>query len=203
MRRHVKLLVSTLFLLAPLSAVAAPEVGKPAPDFSTTAVDGAKIKPADFLGKVVVIEWNNPGCPFVKKFYEVGEMQKLQAYATGKNVVWLTVNSSAAGREGNLSVDQAKDYIKSSKIASSHYILDPEGKIGKLYDAKTTPHMFVIDAKGNIAYMGAIDDKPDTNSASIKDSKNYVRAALDNILAGKAVEVASTQSYGCSVKYAD
>ncbi len=203
MRRHLHVLLSTLFLLMPMAANAAPELGKPAPDFTATAVDGATVKPSDFAGKVVVVEWNNPGCPFVKKHYDTGSMQKLQSYATKKGVVWLTVNSGAPDRQGNMTTEQAKEFITAQKLASTHYILDPEGSIGKLYGAKSTPHMFVIDKKGNIAYMGAIDDKPTTDPESLKGAKNYVKAAVDSLLAGKSVETASTQAYGCSVKYAD
>jgi peroxiredoxin len=203
MRRPITLLLSTLLLLAPVAASALPELGKPAPDFTTTAVDGAQVKPSAFLGKVVVLEWTNPGCPFVEKHYRSNNMQKLQAYAVDKGVVWLSVNSSGPNREGNMLTDQAKEYVIAAKVASSHYILDPEGKIGKLYGAKSTPHMFVIDAKGNMAYMGAIDDKPTTTPESVMGAKNYVKLAIDSLLAGKPVETASIQAYGCSVKYAD
>jgi peroxiredoxin len=201
--RPLHFALSALLLLAPAGAFALPEVGKPAPEFTATAVDGAAVKPADFAGKIVVMEWNNPGCPFVHKHYDSSNMQKLQAYAAGKGVVWLTVNSSGPDRQGNMTVDQAKDYIAKQKMTVTHYILDPEGKIGRLYGAKSTPHMFVIDAKGNIAYMGAIDDQPSPALSTIEGANNYVRTALDNLLAGKPVQNASTQAYGCSVKYAD
>src|SRR5271156_4983868 len=167
MRHRLHIILSTLFLIIPLSANAAPEIGKPAPDFTATAVDGATVKPSDYVGKVVVLEWNNPGCPFVHKHYDGGNMQKLQAYAADKGVVWLTVNSSAPGKQGHMDNALAKDYIDKDNLASAHYILDPEGKIGRMYGAKTTPHMFVIDAKGNIAYMGAIDDQPTPDASTI------------------------------------
>ncbi len=186
-----------------MNAEAAPAIGKPAPDFTATAVDGDSVTLSEYKGKIVVLEWNNPGCPFVHKHYDSGNMQKLQSYAVGKGVVWLTINSSASGKQGHMDNALAKDYIDKEKLTATHYILDPAGKIGKLYGAKTTPHMFVIDAKGNVAYMGAIDDNPTPDPAAVKDAKNYVRAAIDDLLAGKPVAVASTQSYGCSVKYAD
>src|SRR5271170_5328162 len=121
MRRHLQIILSTLFLLIPLSANAAPEIGKPAPDFTATAVDGATVKPSDYVGKIIVLEWNNPGCPFVHKHYDSGSMQKLQTYAAKKGVVWLTVNSGAPGKEGNMSVDEAKAYITDQKLAATHY----------------------------------------------------------------------------------
>ncbi len=201
--RYLKLALTALVMLAPMSAHAAAEIGKPAPDFTATAIDGATVKPSDFAGKVVVLEWNNPGCPFVHKHYDGGAMQKLQSYATGKGVVWLTVNSSGADREGSMSNDDAKTFFKAQHLASTHYILDPEGTIGKAYGAKSTPHMFVIDAKGNIAYMGAIDNKPTPDPASLEGARNYVREAVDALTAGKTVATASTQSYGCSVKYSE
>ena len=201
--RPLSILASALLFLAPVSAHAAVEIGKPAPVFTATAVDGATVKPSDYLGKIVVVEWNNPGCPFVHKHYDGGSMQALQSYATGKGVVWLAINSGAPGREGNMTNDEAKAFITGHKLAVTHYILDPEGNIGKLWGAKSTPHMFVIDAKGNIAYMGAIDDQPTPDPKSLKGAKNYVRNAVDALLAGKPVETASTQAYGCSVKYAE
>jgi len=203
MRLSIPFVLSSLLLLMPATAMAAAEVGKPAPAFKAKAVDGAEVSSEALKGKIVVLEWNNPGCPFVKKHYDGNNMQKLQGYAHNKGVIWLTVNSSAAGKQGNMTTEQAKELIASKKISSAHYILDADGTIGNLYGAKSTPHMFVIDKKGDIAYMGAIDDHADTDQASIKDSKNYVKLAIDNLLGGKPIETASTQAYGCSVKYAD
>jgi peroxiredoxin len=204
------MLYSSLAFLAfiPLSLVAmkaeaSPAVGKPAPDFTSDAVDGSKVTLSGYKGKVVVLEWNNPGCPFVHKHYDSGNMQQLQSWATGKGVVWLTINSSAPGREGHMDTKLAKDYIARDKLAATHYVIDEKGTIGHLYDAKTTPHMFVVDTKGNIAYMGAIDDKPTPSRSSIEGADNYVKDAVNELLAGKPVAVASTQSYGCSVKYGD
>jgi peroxiredoxin len=197
------LVLSYTLLLFPVCAQAAPEIGKPAPDFTATAVDGATVKPSDYPGKIVVMEWNNPLCPFVRKHYDSGSMQKLQAYAREQNVVWLAVNSGGPGKQGNMDTQQAKDYIAHNHLTVTHYILDPKGAIGRLYGAKATPHMFIIDTRGNIAYMGAIDDRPTPDPASLSDANNYVRAAVDSLGAGKSVAVASTQAYGCSVKYGD
>lgn len=199
----MKRLLCLLMLAMPCSAFAAADIGKPAPDFTAAAIDDSLIHLADLKGKIVVLEWNNPGCPFVHKHYDSGNMQKLQAYAKSKGVVWLTVNSGAQGREGNMDTTQAKAYVAENKAVPTHYILDPEGEIGHLYGAKATPHMFVIDAKGTVAYAGAIDDKPTPDPTSLLGAHNYVRAAIDQLLAGKPVATSSTQAYGCSVKYSD
>jgi peroxiredoxin len=203
MRTTLTALFASLALLCtPLAAQALPELGKPAPAFSFKDINGKPVSSADLKGKTVVLEWTNPTCPFVEKHYGSQSMQKLQAYATGKKkVVWLTINSGAEGKFGTLSPDQARDYIKANNLSSTHYLLDPEGVLGKQYGAKTTPHMFVIDPKGNIAYMGAIDSKPSPDQETLKSATNYVRDAVDAIAAGKPVKMASTQSYGCSVKY--
>ena len=196
-------LITSAFLLLPLTAHAAPEIGKPAPEFTASAVDGATVSPSFYKGKIVVLEWTNPDCPFVHKHYDTENMQKLQRYAADKGVVWIAINSGGKGKEGSLDIQQARDYISSNHVGVTHYILDPTGTIGKLYGAKTTPHMFVIDASGNVTYMGAIDDKPTPDPTAVTTANNYVRAAIDSLLAGKPVAVASTQSYGCSVKYGD
>lgn len=200
-------LISTVASLAlsmlPLAAHAAPEIGKPAPDFTGTSIEGKTVKLSEHKGKVVVLEWHNPGCPFVKKHYDGGNMQKLQGYAKGKDVVWMTINSGAEGKQGNMTAAQAKEMFEVNKLASSHYILDPEGTIGKLYEAKTTPHMFVVDAKGNLVYMGAIDSNSSADPKTIEGATNYVRAALDAIATGKTPKVTTSTAYGCSVKYAD
>lgn len=185
------------------AAQAMPSVGQPAPDFTANDINGKEVKLSSLNGKIVVLEWNNPGCPFVKKFYNSGEMQKLQAEIKSKGVTWISVNSGAVGKQGNMTAEEAQKYVSENKAVPDHYITDPEGAIGTLYAAKTTPHMFVIDSKGMIAYMGAIDDKPSTDSNDIAGAKNYVRAAVDSLIAGKPVEMASTQAYGCNVKYKD
>lgn len=182
-------------------AFALPEAGKPAPDFTAVDQDGKTVKLSDFKGKIVVLEWNNPECPFVKKHYDSGNMQQLQAYARTHKAVWLTINSSATGRQGNLTGEQVKTLLKEKQMTVDHYLIDAEGALGNLYGAKTTPHMFVIGANGNLAYMGAIDDKASTDLKDIATAKNYVRSALDSLASGKPIELASTEAYGCSVKY--
>jgi hypothetical protein len=188
-------------VLMTASAYAAPEIGKPAPDFSAVDSNGKSVKLSDYRGKVVVLEWTNDGCPFVQKHYNSGNMQSLQKDETSKGIVWLSIISSAPGQQGYVSGSEANDLTKTRGAAPSAVLLDPEGKVGHLYDAKTTPHMFIINADGTLAYMGGIDDKPTANPADIKTAKNFVRAALDNVLAGKPVEQAITRPYGCSVKY--
>lgn len=180
---------------------AAPVVGQPAPDFTATDIDGKPVKLADLKGKIVVLEWNNPDCPFVVKHYDTKNMQKVQTETTAKDVVWLTINSSAEGQQGSLTAEKATEYVTKSAATPSHYILDPKGEIGTLYQAKTTPHMFVIGKDGVLAYAGAIDDNPTPRHEAVATAKNYVTAAVDALIAGKPVEVATSQPYGCGVKY--
>jgi peroxiredoxin len=177
-------------------------IGKPAPAFSAPTADGKTASLADYKGKTVVLEWTNNGCPFVRAAYDSGMMQRVQAAAKAQGVVWLTVNSSAPGQQGHLTAEQAKADIAKEKASSAAYLLDPEGRLGKSYGAKTTPHMYVIDAKGDLQYNGAIDDKASAKAADHTASNIYVDAALKNVLAGKAADPATTTPYGCSVKYA-
>jgi peroxiredoxin len=185
------------------TAAFAADVGKPAPAFSATdVITGKTVSNETLKGKIAVLEWNNFGCPFVKKFYSAGAMQKFQAAATKDGVVWVTVNSSAAGKEGHLKdATEAKAAIAEQKNAASHYLLDHNGAIGKAFGAKTTPHMFVIDKDGKLAYQGAIDSDSSPDASAIAGATNHVTAALAELKAGKAVTTASTQPYGCSVKY--
>lgn len=176
-------------------------VGKPAPDFTATAASGKTVKLSNYKGKIVVLEWTNPGCPFVRKFYGAGKMQELQASAKEKGVVWFSINSGAEGKQGNVDAAGAKSFIADMKATPTEYLLDGKGEVGHLYDAKTTPHMFVIDKTGKLVYAGAMDNKPTPHQEDIKGATNYVTAALEAIMAGKKPEVASTQSYGCNVKY--
>ena len=185
-----------------LPAQAAPAVGQAAPAFSVADADGKTRSLADFKGKTVVLEWHNEGCPYVKKHYGAGAMQKLQKQATADGVVWLTVVSSAPNTQGYLAADAAKGWKTKYDAGSTALLLDPAGKVGHAYDAKTTPHMYVIDKGGNLAYMGAIDDKPVANPESLKGAKNYVSAALADLDAGRPVATPVTKAYGCSVKYA-
>ena len=201
MVRAAALMVATLFFAG--AAFAAPVIGKPAPEFKAVDVlSGKPVALGDLKGKTVVLEWNNFKCPFVKKFYSVGAMQKLQAKAVDDGVVWVSINSSAKDKEGHLAnAKEAKAVIAENKSNASHYLLDADGTIGHAYEAKTTPHMFVIDKEGTLVYMGAIDDKPSADSADIASATNYVSEALTALKKGKAVKTASTQSYGCFVKY--
>ncbi len=196
-----KLLLTLLAITATHPAFAAVTIGNPAPDFTASAASGTTVKLSDYKGKIVVLEWNNPGCPFVKKFYGAGEMQRLQAETTKKGVVWLSINSSAAGNEGHVDAASANQFIADSKAKPTEYLLDGSGTIGHLYGAKTTPHMFVIDPAGTLAYNGAIDDKPTPKSEDIAGAHNYVTAAIAAVLDNKAVKTTSTQPYGCNVKY--
>ena len=196
---HTLTLIGAM-LLAP-AAMAAPTVGAPAPDFSATDIAGKPVSLSALKGKIVVLEWTNPGCPFVKKFYEPGAMQRFQKEATAQGVVWISINSSAEGKQGHLSTESAAALVKEQGFASSHLVLDPAGEIGKRYEAKTTPHMFVINAEGTLVYMGAIDDKPSASSDDIATATNYVSKAIAELKASKPVEVSSTKPYGCGVKY--
>lgn len=186
---------------APTEAKAA--IDEPAPNFTLTGIDGKKYSLSEYKGKYVVLEWNNFDCPFVKKFYGGGSMQALQKEYTEKGVVWLTICSSAEGLQGYYDADALKSMTTERKIASTAYLRDPDGKVGKLYGAKTTPHMFVINPEGELIYVGAIDDKPSFDPADIAGAENYVVASLNLAMAGKPVEVKSTASYGCGVKYAN
>lgn len=184
------------------AAMALPAIGKPAPDFKAMdAVTGKPVALSTFKGKTVVLEWNNPDCPFVKKFYSVGAMQKLQETATADGVVWIAINSSARGKEGHLTMAAAQATYKAVGSKATHYLLDGEGIIGHAYGAKTTPHMYVIDKEGTLAYMGAIDNKESTDSADIEGATNYVTLALAALKDGQPVKTAVTRSYGCFVKY--
>jgi peroxiredoxin len=185
----------------PVSAQAV--VGQPAPGFSLSGADGATHALDAYRGKTVVLEWLNHDCPFVRKHYGSGNMQKLQKTYTSKGVVWLSVISSAPGQQGHLEGPQALAITKEKGAAPTAVLLDPSGAVGRAYGAKTTPHMFVIDARGRLVYNGAIDDKPSTDVADVAAAANYVAGALDETLAGKAVTKATSPPYGCGIKYAD
>ncbi len=188
-------------LLMTATAYAAPQVGKPAPDFSAVDSNGKTVKLSDYHGKIVVLEWTNDGCPYVKKHYSSGNMQSLQKDETAKGVVWLTIISSEPGAQGYVNGTGANALTASRGAAPTAVLLDPAGTVGHLYDARTTPHMFIVDKDGMLVYMGGIDDKPTSNAADIPAAKNYVRAALGEVMAGKPVAEAVTRPYGCSVKY--
>lgn len=197
-----KLLVLPLFVLGlTLSTYAAVEPGEAAPEFTLADSKGTSHKLSDFRGKLVVLEWLNHECPFVKKHYSGGDMQKLQKDYTGKGVVWLSIISSAPGKQGHRTGPQADADTKDKNAAPTAVLLDPAGEVGQTYGAKTTPEMFVIDKEGKVIYAGAIDSIKSTNSADIAKAENHVRQALDAALAGKPVPTPKTQPYGCSVKY--
>lgn len=187
--------------LAPV-AIAKPEVGKPAPDFTGTDSKGKSVRLSDLRGKTVVLEWTNHNCPYVRKHYGAGNMQKLQADAAKDGVVWLTVISSASGDQGHVSPAEADKLTASRNAAPAHVVIDETSKIARAYEARTTPHMFVVDAEGKLVFMGGIDDKPSSNTADIPTATNYVRLALDAVKAGRPVETPVTRPYGCSIKYA-
>jgi peroxiredoxin len=179
------------------------KIGAPAPAFTATDLRGQPRTLGEFKGKYVVLEWHNQGCPYVKKHYGSGNMQRLQRELTAQGVVWLTVISSAPGKQGNVTPPQEEQYLKDQHAAPTDVLLDPDGTLGRMYGAKTTPHMFLIDPKGMVVYQGAIDDKPTYEVADVEGAKNYVRTAYDEAKAGKPVSASTTAPYGCSVKYKD
>ena len=192
--------VLILFIFTQIS-VASPKTGEVAPTFSVKDSKGVERNLSDMKGKIVVLEWTNPDCPFVKKHYKSNNMQDLQKKYTESGVVWLSINSSAAEKQGNYSLDELNKKVADSGASPTGIIKDEEGTLGKLYGAKTTPDMVVIDKDGKIAYQGAIDDNDSTDTEDVKTAKNYVTAAIESISAGKPVEVGTTDPYGCSVKY--
>jgi peroxiredoxin len=198
--KSILITLSTV-LGAALFAADSPPVGGSAPEFSLPDAQGKTHSLGEYKGKYVVLEWFNPECPFVKKHYGSGNMQKLQQEFTNKGVVWLTIDSNAPGLEGNITADQATKIMDSWKTHQTALLLDPEGKAGRSYGAKNTPHMFVIGPDGKIVYEGAIDSKASPNPNDIPSSTNYVRVALDESLSGKPVSTPNTKPYGCSVKY--
>ena len=177
-------------------------VGKAAPDFKATDVNGRAVSLADFRGKTVVLEWSNPECPSVQKHYDSGNMQKAQALATAQGVVWLTINSNAEGKQGYMTPAEAKTFAAGQQSRRTAYLLDPKGEVGRSYGATATPHMYVINPAGTLVYRGGIDDKPSTDTSDIQGARNHVLAALDELKTGKPVSVPTTRPYGCSVKYA-
>lgn len=201
----MKLMKTTFALVTALtlaSAAMAAEIGKPAPDFTAADINGKTIKLSDYAGKVVVIESYNSDCPFCNNHYKTGAMQELQSDLESKGVVWLLVNSVNPNNRSHRTPEQAKQEMADKKIVATAWIDDSSGAVGHLYSMKTTPEMYVIDKNGVLVYAGAIDNKPDP-SHNPKTAQNYVREAVDSLMAGKPIEVSQTKSYGCSVKYAD
>jgi len=193
--------LSTLTLALTATAAFAIPSGSLAPDFQGTDSNGKTQSLSQYRGKYVVLEWANEGCPYEQKLYKSGTMEKLQKEWTAKGVVWLSILSSAPGQQGNVTAAQENNYLKTMNAAPTAAILDPHGTIGHLYEAKTTPHMFVIDPTGKVIYQGAIDDKPSPDPDTLPGAHNYVTAALNEAMSGKAVSTPVTRSYGCSVKY--
>lgn len=187
--------------LPALAMFPATALAAPAPGFSLKDADGRVRTLAEFRGKVVVLEWINEGCPYVKKHYQ-GNMQALQKAAVADGVIWLSVCSSAPGQQGHVDGTGARRFIADKGAAPTAFLLDPTGVAGKAYGAKTTPHMYIVDQAGQLVYQGGIDDKPTANVADIAGATNYVKAALADLKAGRPVKVAFSKPYGCAVKYA-
>jgi peroxiredoxin len=193
--------VAAALLIAPI-LMSAPKIGEPAPDFTATASNGKIYSLSELRGKFVVLEWHNNGCPYTRKHYESGNMQRLQKEWTAKGVEWFTVISSAPGTQGYMTADQENAYITKMGAAPTAALLDPSGDLGHLYDAKTTPHMIIINPQGVVIYDGAIDDHATSDASDIPGSKNYVSMALSDAMSGKQVGVPVSKPYGCTVKYA-
>lgn len=193
-------LMATVFLVGPGTAQQA--TGAAAGNFRLTDMNGRGVQLADYREKTVVLEWNNPGCPYVQKHHR-GNMQRTQAAAREGGAVWLTINSGAPGKQGYMTGTEAKAFVAKEKATPTAYLLDPAGRVGRGYAAKTTPHMYVVDPRGRLVYQGAIDSKPTADAADIATAQNYVLAALEEVRANKAVSVPESRPYGCSVKYAD
>lgn len=205
-RQGVKTLLFALVILA-LQAVLTPsanaaiKVDAPAPDFKLVNSQGEMVNLAEFAGKYVVLEWTNHLCPYVKKHYESDNMQALQRKYTDQDVVWLSIISSAPGKQGHVSPEKANELTETRKASPSHVLFDESGDVGKLYGAKTTPHMYIIDPKGTLRYAGAIDSIKSANPADIVKATNYVEVSMKNLMTGSPVGKKLTPPYGCSVKY--
>ena len=183
------------------SAAVQAKVGEPAPAFTALATSGSPVSLASYKGKIVVLEWTNHECPYVRKHYETGNMQALQRETTAQGVVWLTLISSAKGEQGYVTAGQADELTTSRKAAPTAVLLDEPGVVGRMYGATNTPHMYVVDKAGTLIYAGAIDDRPTTRRADVPGASNYVRAALESVSAGQPVKTPITRAYGCTVKY--
>ena len=203
-KTHCLTLITTSFAFAfafASTASVAVTVGQPAPAFVLSDTNGKLVNLSDYKGKTVVLEWHNPECPFVKKHYDSANMQGLQSKYTKDGVVWLALSSTEPGHQDYKKPDVLNGLLKTSKAAPTAYLMDENGATGKAYGAKTTPHMYIINAQGTLVYAGGIDDKRSANIADIKGAKNYVAVALDEMKAGKPVTVSTSTPYGCSVKY--
>jgi peroxiredoxin len=198
---RTRIATTTLILTLASGSAFALKPGEAAPEFHGTDSNGKTQSLAQYRGKFVVLEWANQGCPYEQKHYKSGNMESLQKQWTAKGVVWLSVISSAPGEQGYVTPPEENDYLTKMHAAPTAAILDPSGAIGRLYGAKTTPHMFVIDPQGKLVYEGALDDQPTPDPASLKGAHNYVSEALEDAMAGKPVPTPVTRPYGCSVKY--
>lgn len=196
------IIAAAAFVAFAAPALAAPTIGEAAPAFTGTDSNGKPVSLADYAGKTVVLEWSNDECPYVRKHYESTNMQTLQGEATADGVVWLTILSNAEGEQGNVTPAQANELTTSRGAKPSHVVIDPTSTIATAYEAKTTPHMYIIDATGKLVYKGGIDDKATADKDDIAGSTNYVRQALSELKAGKPVSVPESRPYGCSIKYA-
>ena len=198
---NIKSILGAALLALSSGASAALQIGQPAPAFTGIDTAGKTHALNDFLGKVVVLEWTNHDCPYVRKHYNAGNMQTQQREATADGVVWLSVISSAPGKQGHVRPAKADELTASRAAAPSAVLIDESGDIGRAYGARTTPHMYIIDAKGNLAYMGGIDSIPSASASDIEKATQYIPAALAQVIAGKAADPSITRPYGCSVKY--
>jgi hypothetical protein len=203
MRRYLHNWFAFLLVLLVSTPCWAAQVGQPAPDFSAKDTLGRTHTLSQYRGKYVVLEWHNRYCPYTHKHYASGNMQRLQKEWTAKGVIWFTVISSAPGLQGYVTAADENAYVKRVDASPTAVLLDPTGQLGHLYDARTTPDMYVINPQGVLIYEGAIDDKPTTDLEDIATAKNYVSQALEQAMVGKMVSVPVTRPYGCSVKYAD
>jgi AhpC/TSA family len=201
-RRHLVLTPMALAvasLSAPAFATAV--VGQKAPEFTAKDATGKTVNLADFKGKTVVLEWVNPGCPYVRKHYGSGNMQSTQKDAVDKGVVWLAVNSTDTGHPDYLAPAALQSWMTEQKAAATHTLMDESGSIGQQYAARTTPHMYIISPQGNLVYAGGIDSIASARAEDIKQATNYIKQSLGETLAGKPISMATTKPYGCSVKY--
>jgi peroxiredoxin len=204
MKRSILYPILIALLLCTASRMySAVKAGETAPEFTATASNGKSYRLSDYRGKFVVLEWHNNGCPYVGKHYKSRNMQRLQKEWTGRGVVWFTILSSAPGKQGYLTAGEENDYLTKMQAVPTAALLDPTGQVGHLYDAKTSPHMVVINQQGVVIYNGAIDDKPTTDLQDVPGATNYVSLALEQAMAGKEVTTTTTRPYGCSVKYGD
>jgi hypothetical protein len=201
MSLRISILAAFAAAVVSSGAFAAVTIGSAAPDFSLPDANGKTQTLSQYKGKTVVLEWNNPGCPFVQKHYSSGNIPKQQADATAAGVVWLTINSGARGKQGHLDTQGAQAFIAQYHAAPSAYLFDGDGKIGHLYGAKTTPHMYIIDGSGTLRYMGGIDSIASTDKDDLTKATQYVPQALAELKAGKPISVATSEPYGCGVKY--